>query len=218
VAALDGTGLMLTIGLTGGVASGKSVASAEFEALQVPVLNADQVARDVVAPGGAALAQIRERFGAQFLQADGALDRRRMREHVFADAAARHALEQITHPAIRERLLQWRDAQRAPYCVLDVAILVETRFVELVDRVLVIDTTAELQVQRLVTRDGIAEALAQQMLVAQATREQRLARADDVIANSGPVAQLRDAVRRLHAFYLGLAETGKKRASGLHLP
>lgn len=209
---------MLTVGLTGGVASGKSIAAAEFEALRVPVLNADQVARDVVAKGSAALERIRERFGAEFLQADGTLDRRRMRAHVFADPAARRELEQITHPAIRERLLQWRDAQRTPYCVLDVAILIEARFDALVDRVLVIDTTPELQRQRLVARDGIAEALADQMLAAQATREQRLARAHDVIVNTGPVDRLRQGVRTLHAFYLEIAESGKKRASGVHLP
>jgi dephospho-CoA kinase len=209
---------MLTVGLTGGVASGKSLAAAAFDALGVPVLSADSVAREVVAPGSAALRQIGERFGASFLTPAGELDRRRMREHVFASADARRALEAITHPAISARLLQWRDAQRAPYCVLDVPILVESGMDALVDRILVIDAPRELQVQRLMTRDGVGQALADQMLAAQASREERLARADDVIANAGPPEAVRAAVDRLHAFYLVLAEGREQPASGLHLP
>lgn len=209
---------MLTVGLTGGVASGKSLAADAFTAHGVPLLNADQVARDVVAPGTPALARIRETFGARFLQPDGRLDRRRMRAHVFADAEARKTLERITHPAIRARLLEWRDAQTAPYCILDVPILVESGMDALVDRILVVDAPEALQVQRLIARDGIAEPLAQQMLAAQATRAQRLARADDVLHNDGPVAALRAAVARLHAFYLELARSGKASAPGLHLP
>jgi len=209
---------MFTVGLTGGIASGKSLAAAAFAALGAPLLNADAVAREVVAPGSAGLGRIRERFGAAFITAAGELDRRKMREHVFADAAARHALEGITHPAIRARLLQWRDAQRAPYCVLDVPILLESGMDTLVDRILVVDAPAELQVRRLVARDGIGEALARRMLAAQASREQRLARADDVILNAGPPRVVTEAVQRLHALYLELADGGEKPASGLHLP
>lgn len=209
---------MLTVGLTGGIASGKSLAANAFVALGAPVLNADQVARDVVAPGTEGLRQIRERFGAAFIQPDGQLDRRRMREHVFADPPARRALEAITHPAIGARLQQWRDAQRAAYCVLDVPILIESGLDRLVDRILLIDAPMELQVERLITRDRIGPALAGQMLAAQATREQRLARADDVVLNDGSPEAVVKAVQRLHAFYLELSRTGEKRASGLHLP
>jgi dephospho-CoA kinase len=208
----------LTVGLTGGIASGKSLAASAFAALGVPVINADQVARDVVAPGSPGLQQVRERFGPGFLTPAGELDRRRMREHVFADAAARRALEAITHPLIRARLLEWRDAQRAPYCILDVPILVESGLDALVDRILVVDAPVELQVQRLVARDGIGHDLALRMLAAQAGRDQRLARADDVILNAGPPERVREAVARLHAFYLQLASGGERAPSGLHLP
>ena len=209
---------VLTIGLTGGVASGKSTAAGAFGALDVPMLNADQVARDVVARGTPALKRIREELGAQFLTADGELDRPKMRRHVFGDAAARRALERITHPAIRERMLAWRDAQAAPYCILDVPILVESGMDALVDRVLVIDAPEEVQVERLRQRDRISIELARQMLAAQAPRAQRLEHADDVIANTGTVAELCSAVARLHGFYLELARSGRRQAPGLHLP
>ena len=209
---------VLTIGLTGGVASGKSTAAGAFGALDVPMLNADQVARDIVAPGTPALKQIRDTFGAEFLTTGGELDRPKMRRHVFGDAAARRALERITHPAIRERMLAWRDAQAGPYCILDVPILVESGMDALVDRVLVIDAPEEVQVERLRQRDRISAELAQQMLAAQAPRAQRLEHADDVITNTGTVAELCAAVARLHAFYLDLARSGRRQAAGLHLP
>lgn len=209
---------VLTVGLTGGVASGKSTAAAAFGALDVPMLNADQVARDVVARGTPALRRIREEFGSEFLTPEGELDRPKMRRHVFGDAAARRALERITHPAIRERMLAWRNAQTAPYCILDVPILVESGMDALVDRVLVIDAPEEVQVERLRQRDRISVELARQMLAAQAARARRLEQADDVIANTGSVAELCAHVARLHAFYQELARSGRRQASGVHLP
>lgn len=208
----------LTVGLTGGIASGKSTAAGAFAALGVPLLNADQVARDVVARDTPGLARIREVFGAQFLTPAGELDRPKMRVHVFGDPAARRALESITHPLIRERMLAWRDAQTAPYCVLDVPILVESGLDALVDRVLVIDCPEELQIARLRERDRISAELAGQMLAAQARREQRLAKANDVVQNTGTVAQLCAAVGQLHQFYSEAARSGRRRAPGLHLP
>lgn len=207
----------LTIGLTGGVASGKSLAAAAFAARGAPVLDADQVARDVVVPGSPALAEIVQAFGAGVVQADGQLDRRRMRERVFADPAARRRLEQITHPRIRERLLAWRDAQAASYCILAVAILVESGMDALVDRILVIDTPPERQLEWLTARDRIDAALARGMLAAQASREQRLARATDVITNTGTPADLDRAVARLHDAYLEMARSGGS-TPGLRLP
>jgi dephospho-CoA kinase len=209
---------VLTVGLTGGVASGKSTASAALRALGAPVLNSDEVAREVVARGTPALKRIRDEFGAEFLTAEGELDRPRMRRHVFGQPEARRALERITHPAIRERLLAWRDAQPGPYCVLDVSILIESGMDALVDRVLVIDVPEDVQVERLRARDHVRDELARQMLAAQATREQRLARADDVIANTGTVAELCADVARVHAFYLELARSGRRRAPGLRVP
>lgn len=209
---------ILTVGLTGGVASGKSTAAQAFRALGAPLLNADEVAREVVARGTPALEQIRRDFGVEFLTPAGELDRPKMRQHVFAVPQTRQALERITHPAIRERMTAWRAAQTGPYCILDVPILIESGMDVLVDRILVIDVPAEVQVARLRERDRIGDELAQRMLTAQAPRETRLARADDVIANTGSVAQLCAAAGQLHAFYLDLARTGRRRAPGLHLP
>lgn len=195
----------LVIGLTGGIASGKSTAGNAFIALGVPLLDGDHVAREVVAPPSPALTAIAARFGAEYLLADGTLDRRRLRERVFADTAARQELEAITHPLIRQRILAWRDAQTAPYCILSVAILVESGMSQLVDRILVVDVPQTVQLNRLVMRDGIAEPLARQMIAAQASRSGRLARADDVIDNTRPPQALLPQVARLHQLYLQLA-------------
>ena len=210
--------MALRIGLTGGIASGKSLAQALFEALGVSVLDADQVARDVVAIGSPALAQIAAQFGAQFLLPDGSLDRRRMREHVFAHADARKQLEAITHPAIRAQMRAWCAAQTAPYCMLSVAILVEGSMLAMVDRVLVVDVPVETQLQRLMARDDADLTLARQMLAAQTSREARLAKAHDVLLNTGTVETLREAVKTMHAFYLQIAADGRIDAPGLRLP
>ncbi len=210
--------MALTIGLTGGIASGKSLVQGSFEALGVPVLDADQVAREVVAPGSSGLAAIAETFGPEFLLASGELDRRRLRRHVFNNVEALRALERITHPRMRVRMQQWRDAQHAPYIMLSVAILVEAKMQDLIDRVLLVDAPTELQLARLVQRDGVDEALARSMLAAQADRATRLAAADDVLSNSADIASTRAAVSELHRYYLQLAASGQHRAVGLRLP
>lgn len=209
---------MLTVGLTGGVASGKSAAQNMFAALGVPVLDADLVAREVVARGEPALDQIAAEFGAAMILADGTLDRRRMREHVFADPGARKRLEAITHPHIRARMQAWKSAQTGPYCILSVAILIEAGMQPLVDRILVVDVPEAVQEQRLCARDGIAPALAAQMLAAQLPRPQRLAAADDIIVNTSDLATLERCVERLHRYYLDLAARDAYEAGGLRLP
>lgn len=193
------------VGLTGGVACGKSVVESAFAALGVPVLDADQVARAVVAPGSPQLAQIAKCFGVEFLLPDGSLNRRRMREHVFADADARRQLEAITHPAIRVAIRSWRDAQISDYCVVSVAILIEAGMVDLVDRVLVVDCPESLQRERLMARDGIDQLLATRILAAQIDRERRLAMADDVLTNSGTEQALISAVEKMDVRYRALA-------------
>lgn len=208
----------LTVGLTGGIASGKSAVADELIRLGTPVVDGDQVARDIVSPGKPALEEIFEAFGEDFRQADGTLNRRKLRERVFSVPGDRKKLEAITHPRIRQGLLDWRDAQAAPYCVLAVPILVESGMDALVERVLVVDTTEELQFERLRARDGIDGQLAGSMLAAQASREQRLERADDVIRNEGSLASLRAATARINDFYLDIAKRGDLRAPGLHLP
>ena len=197
----------LVIGLTGGIASGKSTVGNLFIELGVPLLDGDHVAREVVAPPSPALAAIAARFGPDYLLADGSLDRRRLRERVFAEPAARRELEAITHPLIRQRILAWREAQTTPYCILSVAILVESGMNRLVDRILVVDVPQATQLERLVTRDGIAEPLAQQMIAAQASRAERLARADDVVDNTREPQSLIAQVARLHRLYIQLSRT-----------
>ena len=197
---------MLVVGLTGGIASGKSTAAAFFRARGVPVIDADQVARDVVAPGTPGLAAVADAFGSDVLQADGTLDRRRMREIVFADPTERRRLEAILHPLIRDEIRARLDQVRGPYCILDVPLLVESPALRaLAHRVLVIDVPAELQVVRLMQRDGMTAAQCEAMLAAQASRERRLEGADDVVDNAGDMTALQRQLESMHARYLRLA-------------
>lgn len=195
----------MVIGLTGGVASGKSHVQSLFQALAVPVLEADDVGRAVVAVGEPALAEIAMEFGADLLLADGSLNRARMREVVFAEPQALARLEAITHPRIHRRIGIWIAAQTAPYCILGAAILLERNFAKHCQRVLVVDAPEADQIARLMQRDGIAESLAQAMLARQFTRAERLARADDVLINAEPARDLRPEVGALHQRYLQLA-------------
>jgi dephospho-CoA kinase len=190
-----------TIGLTGGIASGKTYISQCFEELGVPLLEADIVAREVVMPPSPALDRIAERFGHDMLQSDGTLDRPKMRQLVFSDPQALRDLEAITHPAIRDRIGDWRARQPPPYCVLSNAILIESGMYRLVDRVLVVDATPEVQLRRLLRRDNIDAAAAKRMLAAQADRATRLKRAHDVVDNGDESRSLRPAVLRLHHLY-----------------
>lgn len=195
----------LRVGLTGGIASGKTFVAAEFMRLGVPVLEADDVGREVVVPPSPALDAIAREFGVEYLLADGALDRRALRERVFREPAALAKLEAITHPLIRARIREWQAAQTAPYCILNAAILVESGMDALVDRVLVVDAAEAVQLERLIVRDKVEQTLARQMIAAQAPRAARLARAHDVLDNSDARQPLRPAIARLHALYLELA-------------
>lgn len=197
--------MSLAVGLTGGVASGKSHVLHLFAQLGVPGIEADEVGRAVLAPGEPALALIAAEFGGEMLLPDGSLDRRRLRERVFGDAPALARLNAISHPLIQQRLRNWRDAQSSPYCLLSAAILLESGMSQLVQRVLVVDAPEAHQLARLTRRDGISAALAQAMLAAQLSRAERLARADEVIDNPDPPAALEGRVAQLHARYLALA-------------
>lgn len=193
-----------TIGLTGGIASGKTHVANLFIKLGVPLLEADEVAREVVAPPSPALAEIAMTFGADMLNADGTLNRRALRDVVFADPAALKRLEAITHPAIRARVTAWRAAQTAPYCIYSAAILIEAGMAALVDRVLVVDAPEDVQLRRLTARDGANEVLARQMIATQASRNLRLGRADDVIDNRDETRTVESQVARLHRHYSSL--------------
>jgi dephospho-CoA kinase len=199
------------VGLTGGIASGKSTVTRLFEALGVPIIDTDLLAREVVAPGEPLLARIAARFGPGVLAADGSLDRAALRAIVFADAAARADLEQLTHPAIRARLEARSAVLGGPYQVLVIPLLVETGGRTPVDRVLVVDCSEALQIRRLQARDGTPLEQARQILAAQATREARLAMANDVIVNEGDLAAVRDRVASLHATYISLARQAPAR-------
>lgn len=197
---------MLRVGLTGGIGSGKSAVAERFARRGVPVIDTDEVAREVVAPGEPALAEIVGEFGPGLVDAQGRLDRRRLRERVFADAEARRRLEAILHPRIREAVQRRIENIDATYGLIVVPLLVETGFGPL-DRVLVVDVDEERQVERTSRRDNVPEESVRRIMQAQATRAERLARADDVIINNGAPDDLERQVDELHARYLALART-----------
>ena len=193
------------IALTGGIAAGKSAVARRFEALGVPVHDADVAARAVIEPGSTGLAAVVDAFGTQALDASGRLDRPAMRERVFADPAARRRLEAIIHPRVRQWLRERALAERGPYCLLAIPLLAENiAHYRWVDRVLLVDAPESLQIARLLARDSIDETLARRMLAQQATRAERRALADDVIENDGDEATLDAAVADLHRRYLAL--------------
>lgn len=196
---------MLRIGLTGGIASGKSAAAEQFAELGAQVIDTDVIARQVVAPGTPGLQQLAAEFGTEILTPEGTLDRAALRARVFNDATARRQLEALLHPLIRAATLAEAATASGPYQVFVVPLLVETDFGKLVDRVLVIDCPEALQRQRLRQRDQTDPAATEQMLAAQTDRASRLAAADDIIVNDGSRAELASAVRKLHEKYLRLA-------------
>jgi dephospho-CoA kinase len=192
---------MVRIALTGGIACGKSTVANLFAALGATIVDTDLLAREVVAPGSPLLVQIAEHFGPAVMQADGSLDRARLRDIVFANPAERQWLEQLTHPAIRELTDRRCASAKGPYVMVAIPLLVETGGTARFDRVLVVDCDPAIQLARLQARDGSTREQAARMLAAQVTREQRLAAADDVIENNGDIAKLRDQVEKLHRVY-----------------
>ncbi len=196
---------MLVVGLTGGIGSGKSLAAARFEELGVPVLDADRIGRELVAPGREALAAIVQAFGPQVLRPDGSLDRAGLRERIFRDPETRRRLEAILHPRIRREMERRLARLRAPYCVLVIPLLLEAGQRDLVDRVLVVDAPVALQKERVRRRDGLDEATLEAILAAQWDRERRRAAADDLLPNEGTVEELHRRVDALHRRYLALA-------------
>jgi dephospho-CoA kinase len=202
--------MTFTVGLTGGIGSGKSMVAGLFAKRGIAVIDTDEIAHEFTRPGGEAIEAIRTTFGASSIGADGALDRDRMRKLVFGDPAARKKLEGILHPLIRKESTRRGARARSPYAILVVPLLVEggvdrSRY----SRVLVVDCTEAQQVERTMRRSGLSEKEVRAVLAAQATREQRLARADDVIDNSGTPASLERQVSHLNEKYLTLAAQSK---------
>ena len=198
---------MLAIGLTGGIGSGKTTVSDCFAQRGVPVIDTDLIARELVEPGQPALAEIAAYFGLDCLDDQGRLQRNRLRERVFADPASRQRLEAILHPRIRTVVRERTAALEAPYCLVVIPLLVETRMTDLVDRILVVDAPETEQLRRIMARDRMDEAQAQRILAAQARREQRLLLANEVIENAGDFDQLEHQVAALHQYYVTLAAT-----------
>ncbi|HTN29527.1 MAG TPA: dephospho-CoA kinase [Pseudomonas sp.] len=192
------------LGLTGGIGSGKSAAGAHFVRLGIDLVNADQAARWVVEPGRPALARIAEHFGADMLQTDGSLDRAALRARIFQNAEQRRWLEQLLHPLIRQEIAEVLARATSPYAILESPLLIESGQYRLCRRVLVIDVPEALQISRTVSRDGNNEEQVRAIMAAQAPRNERLAKADDVITNDRDLAWLRQEVERLHHFYLTL--------------
>jgi dephospho-CoA kinase len=201
---------MLTIGLTGGIASGKSTVCKYFAELGVPIVDTDVISRELVKPGQPALAEIVTHFGHQALREDGQLNRPWLRQRIFSSDQERNALNAILHPRIRTEAraqLEALNSTSAPYALLVVPLLLESgEYAPLIDRVLIVDLDADSQLERLMQRDGIDLAQAQAILRAQVSRAQRLAHADDIIDNSGSNEKLRAAVTRLHQDYAQRAD------------
>ena len=208
----------MLVGLTGGIASGKSAVAKLFLDLGVPVIDTDELAREVVAPGTPGLEIVRRAFGDGVLANDGSLDRARLRHMVFANPDRRAHLEKILHPLILRRLQAASADAGGPYQIHVVPLLVESGLERTVDRVLVVDCSEHRQISRLMGRDGETEESARRILAAQSGRQARLSAADDVILNEGQVADLAPLVARLDAFYRGLAESGEFSSPGLRLP
>jgi len=193
------------IGLTGGIGSGKSTVSAIFESLGTPVIDADRLARQLVAPGQSGLDEIRKAFGDGCITSDGHLDRVCMRQKVFSNSKEKHKLEAILHPKIRESIRAWTAALDSAYCIAVIPLLLETRQTDLVDRVLVVDTSENEQLKRVAARDHLTHNVIHSIMDTQADRETRLAAADDIIENSSDVASLESQVRALHGYYLEIS-------------
>ncbi|MDX1512735.1 MAG: dephospho-CoA kinase [Gammaproteobacteria bacterium] len=202
----------LVIGLTGGIASGKTVVSRYFEQLGVPVIDADLIAREFVEPGEPGLDLVVEQFGTGVLDEEGNLDRRRLRSLVFKDEDDRRRLESILHPLIREWMQDRLSGLDSDYAILVIPLLFEAKQTDMVDRVLVVDAPESEQVERAGKRDGVSKEDVRQIISTQASRATRLAQATDVIDNSGTIEDLREKVRRMDEFYRslvrGLADEG----------
>ncbi|MBP6071634.1 MAG: dephospho-CoA kinase [Aeromonas sp.] len=197
---------MYVVAITGGIGSGKTTVANQFAALGIEVVDADLIAREVVAPGTPALAAITSHFGPEILTEQGLLDRRVLRERIFSDQAAKSWLNALLHPIIRSEMLRQCAAVSSPYCLLVVPLLVENRLTELADRVLVIDVDEATQIERTCHRDGVSREQAQAILASQASRSERLAMADDVLDNqSGTTETIRARILALHETYLAFA-------------
>lgn len=199
---------MLKIGLTGGIASGKSTVGQLFSKIDIPVIDADIIARELVQPDMPALTEITSTFGQKILQKNGQLDRSHLRQLIFSDQHSKQQLENILHPKIRLELEQRiQSITSSPYCILSIPLLIESKMFDLVDRILVINTNEAEQIKRLCLRDQISQVDVSAIIASQSSMETRMAYADDIINNDGEPERLIDLVQTLHKKYLKLAQS-----------
>jgi dephospho-CoA kinase len=196
---------MLRVGLTGGIGSGKSTVAALFARHGVPVIDTDEIAHGLLAPGQPVQAEVVAAFGRDILDAQDRIDRGRLRRRVFADPAERRRLEAILHPHIRAETVRRLKDLGAPYCIVVVPLLIEAGFTDLVNRILVIDADDNLRLQRAQTRSGLGEAEIRRIMASQLGRGERLQKADDIVTNNSDLAHLEREVARLHGTYVALA-------------
>ena len=202
--------MSFVVGLTGGIGSGKSAAAAEFERLGASVVDTDAIAHELTRAGGAAIPELEKLFGKTAIGESGAMDRKKMRDRVFADPQAKKALEALLHPLIREESQRRIASAPGPYVIHVVPLLIESPdYRSRVDRVLVVDTPEELQVERVRLRSGLSADEVRAIVAAQATRAARLAAADDVIENRGTIDALRKQVAALHRKYLEYSQAAQ---------
>ena len=192
------------VGLTGGIASGKTTVSDEFARLGIDIIDADVIAREVVAKGTAGLQAIVEQFGKDILTANSELDRQKLRNIVFTDNAKKDWLNALLHPLIREQMLLQTRQAKSPYCILSVPLLIENKLDSMVDRTLVVDIDESSQLERAMSRDNSDKNIIQGIMASQASRSERLAAADDVIMNNKDLAWLSAQVHDLHKMYLNI--------------
>ena len=200
----------MIIGLTGGIGSGKSAASDWFASQGITIVDADLVAREVVQPHQPALAQICQTFGTWTILPNGELNRKALRAYIFEHPKARHQLEAITHPLIRQRIIQQLQNAKSPYCILVSPLLLETDQYKLVDRILLIDTSVELQQERTTLRDGQTKEQIQKIIHAQMSRTDKQQRADDIVLNDQDLHHLFEQLKPLHQCYLNLASLNEQ--------
>ncbi len=209
----------LVIALTGGIGSGKSTVAAILGELGARIIDTDAIAHRLTAPGQSGARAVGEQFGADYLRADGALDRDRMRQLVFSDPAAKKKLEAILHPMIRAEVEAAVHAAPAPYVVIVVPLLIESgAYRDLAQRILVVDCSEQQQMARVIQRNGFTAEAAQAIMASQVSRAERLGHADDVVRNEAGLAALRAAVVALHRRYLDLAKAASSPGQIRHSP
>ena len=196
---------MLVIGLTGGISSGKSTVAKFFAAKGVPVIDADDVARQLTRPDQPALQKIVDTFGTDILLPDKQLNRTSLGKIIFSDTSKRKALEEILHPLIRAEMKSQIESLKTPYCIAMIPLLLETAPNPLINRILVVDTSKDIQISRTMSRDNLSRQEAENILNTQIDRQRRISLADDLIENNANVEQLTAQVDKLHEFYLSLA-------------